>query len=243
MDRSELYDKMADRKSKPKDFQPYQGDNGRVNKCVTLMRTHKIRTGGVLLDVGGGIGDLGYAVRDLFERRIVLDIARTNLAAAKEKGNDCLLADIDRGAIPLADSSVDVVTALDFIEHIVDPEHFARECRRVLKPSGEVFINTPNIRFWRHIEELWHHGTFPHTSGDREVFHGGHLAFYTYRDLRSIFEPAGFSSIEQIKDEECFEAPPAAYIGPFKPKNQQEFVRLQLEFGCPNLLYKAITTK
>lgn len=232
---------MAARKDKPKDYEPYDGNNGRVNKCADLMRRHFIKTGGILLDVGGGIGDLGYAVQDLFEHRITLDISQLSLKAAEAKGNEPLCRDIDRqGFLGIGKEYVDTITALDFIEHIVDPENFARECARVLKPGGEVFINTPNIRFWRHIDQLWKRGTFPHTSGDKEVFHGGHLAFFTYADLKLIFEPAGFKSTAQFKDEECFETPPAFYIDQLKPMNQSEFVRLSLELGCPNLLYKAI---
>ena len=249
MDREELYDKMANRKSKPKDFQPYSGDNGRVNKCVELMRSGVLRTGGTLLDVGGGIGDLGYAVRDLYSRTIVFDIAPKNLEAAAAKGNYTILGDIDKTGIEGRDSGdgvvdltsqVDTVTALDFIEHIVDPEHFARECYRVLKPGGEVFINTPNIRFWRHIEKLLYEGKFPHTSGDREVYHGGHLAFFTYSDVCEIFESAGFVSSLQIKDNECFETPPPKFLALFPQcKTQAEYVAMMLEFGCPNMLYKA----
>lgn len=244
MDKAELYEKMAARKDKSKDYEPYAGDNGRVNKCVALMRAGKIRTGGTLLDVGGGIGDLGYAVRDLFERRYVLDISETSLRAARAKGNISARADIDKeGLEQFEDSFFDTITALDFIEHIVDPGNFARECRRVLKPSGEVFINTPNIRFWRHWTQVWQQGTFPHTSGDREVFHGGHLAFFTYQDLRDIFEPAGFTSVEQFKDEECYEQPPGWVFQPFQFKTQQEYITACVQFGCPNLLYKAIVTK
>lgn len=251
MDRAELYHQMASRKDKPKDYEPYAGDNGRVNKCVDLMRASRrpgnhprISAHGTLLDVGGGIGDLGYAVRDLFEKTITFDISEVSLRAARAKGNISAKGDVDRdGLSQFDDTSIDVITALDFIEHIVDPENFARECYRVLKPSGEVFINTPNIRFWRHIQQLWRQGTFPHTSGDREVFHGGHLAFFTYSDLRAIFEPAGFTSVEQIRDEECFEQPPEQWIQHCDPRNQQDYVRLCLELGCPNLLYKAVCTK
>lgn len=243
MDKAQIYDSITDRKYKPTDHEPYVGGNGRVDKCVQLFRSGKLRTGGALLDVGGAIGDLGYAVRDLFETRFVLDISSRFTDAAFSKGNVTITADVDREGLKLADGTVDVVTALDFIEHIVDPENFARECYRVLKPSGEVFVNTPNIRFWRHIQELWHQGTFPHTSGDREVFHGGHLAFYTYQDLRLIFEPAGFTSVEQIKDEEGYQQPPPWVLSALQPKNQQEYTRLCLEFGCPNLLYKAVCVK
>jgi ubiquinone/menaquinone biosynthesis C-methylase UbiE len=242
MDRSDLYDKMADRKSKPKDFEPYDGNNGRVNKAASLIRQGKLRKGGVLLDVGGGIGDLGYAVRDLFDGRIILDISFKNLEAAVAKGNTAIVADVDRegfgsGVHRVPDGTVDLVCALDFIEHIVDPESFARECRRVLKPKGEVFINTPNIQFYKHIEELIR-GRFPHTSGDREVFHGGHLAFYTYLDLCDIFQ--GFIPDEQIKDEECYENPPKKWLDHYTITNQRDYQLACMRLGNPNLLFRAV---
>lgn len=243
MDRAELYDKMAERKSAPKDFNTYVGDNGRVNRCVQLMKQRKIRTGGTLLDVGGGIGDLCFAAKDLFTETVVLDISSKNLEAAKSKGvGRTLWGDVDKMGVGMPDGSVDVVTALDFIEHIVDPENFARECYRVLKPSGEVFINTPNIQFWQNIESLIM-GRMPHTSGDRDVYHGGHLAFFTYDDLCEIFSGAGFTPVEQLHDDEGFTPFPQWIMNMRQPRNQLEYTRLCERFGNPNLLFKAIVTK
>ena len=245
MDRAELYDMMAQRKSAPKDFGTYIGDNGRVNRCVQLMKQGKIRTGGWLLDVGGGIGDLGYAVKaeKLFEEAVVCDISSKNAEAARSKGVRTIVGDVDREGIRWDGNPwFDTVTALDFIEHIVDPENFARECYRVLKPSGEVFINTPNIQFWRHIETLIG-GSMPHTSGDREVYHGGHLAFFTYTDLCEIFSKAGFSPVGQIRDDEGFQAPPQWIMEKVRPTNQMEYMMFCERFGNPNLLFKAICTK
>lgn len=259
MDRAELYNALADRKSQPKDFQPYSGDNGRVNKALALYRNGQLKSGGIHIDVGGGIGDLGYALRQekLFEKTLVVDISAKNLEAAKKKGNYIVLADIDRhgfmfdGAGELVDlewtadgltlngaGKIDAISALDFIEHIVDPENFARGCAHLLKSGGEVFINTPNIQFWRHIETLLG-GRMPHTSGDREVYHGGHLAFFTYADLCEIFGGAGFKDFVQFHDDECFEAFPPWVMQFAKPKNQFEYMDLVERFGNPNLLFRA----
>lgn len=257
MDRTELYDKMAERKSAPKDFGTYIGDNGRVNRCVQLMKQGKIRTGGTLLDVGGGIGDLGCAAREakLFDVTIVADISPKNLEAARSKGNMTLRVDVDRDGLNLeddfgtygpdadwkpykGDGKIDTITALDFIEHIVDPENFARECYRLLKPGGEVFINTPNIQFWRHIETLIA-GRMPHTSGDRDVYHGGHLAFFTYDDLCDIFSTAGFKPADQIRDDEGFAAPPPWIFQIRKITTQPEYLRACERYGNSNLLFKA----
>jgi len=243
MDKKTLYDTITARKIKPQDFNPYDGNNGRVNKCVNLIKSKKLNRGEKLLDVGGGIGDLGYSVRDLYDETWVLDISEKNLEAAKAKGNKVVQSDVDNVGIDLNDSMFSLVTALDFIEHIIDPEYFARECFRVLKPGGHVFINTPNIRFWQHIKKLWQEGSFPHTSGDREVYHGGHLAFYTFNDLCEIFRGAGFSNFEQIKDEECYQQPPDYWINPLvgaAPGGQERYVRACMELGCPNLLFKCV---
>lgn len=239
MDRQQLYDEMALRKTKPKDFQPYQGDNGRVNRCVQLMKQAWLKTGGELLDVGGGIGDLCFASKDMFSHVSMVDISELSVQSAKAKGVDAFVKDVDRqGLLGVGDQTIDVITALDFIEHIVDPENFARECFRVLKPGGQVFINTPNIQFWQHLESLVKKGVFPHTSGDREVYHGGHLAFYTFHDMATIFGSVGFTNFHQFRDDEGYRQPPPNWIadaGP--PKSQAEYVTLCERLGNPNLLF------
>jgi 2-polyprenyl-3-methyl-5-hydroxy-6-metoxy-1,4-benzoquinol methylase len=260
MDRDQLYAQMSERKFKPKDLEPYKGDNGRVNKCVQLFKTGALKKGGVLLDVGGGIGDLAYACRDWFDHRLVVDISSMNVTAVEAKSAQFIKLDVDKDGLWLTSEiaqrgnerdwawlkhgeSINMITALDFIEHIIDPVNFAKECFKVLKPGGEVFINTPNIRFWRHLEQLVYMGTFPHTSGDRDVYHGGHLAFYTKKDLEEIFGMAGFTGFERFKDEECYEQPFDTSIAGrtlSQCKSRDVYVDLCLEFGCPNLLFKAI---
>jgi 2-polyprenyl-3-methyl-5-hydroxy-6-metoxy-1,4-benzoquinol methylase len=258
VDKQRLYDEIAARKHKPKDLEPYAGGNGRVDRCVELFNRGLLKSGGTLLDVGGGIGDLGYALRDRFERRIVLDISEKNLKAAYVKGCETLHCDVDQDGFAGSFSSgctfapwhrvesteIDVVTALDFIEHIIDPENFARECFRVLKPGGQAFVNTPNIQFWRHQEQLATMGRFPHTSGDREVYHGGHLAFFTFLDLVEIFGSVGFQEFEQLKDEEGYSDPPQLWRDLYQKcrvvSSSQDYVKMSLRLGCPNLLFKCV---
>lgn len=257
MDKQKLYDEMAARKSAPKDFNTYIGDNGRVNRCAELIKQGKLKTGGNLLDVGGGIGDLGHAVRDLYGETWIVDISRKNLEAASSKGNWTGCSDIDsQGIIKtllieprqtgasqgkyISESSVGLVTALDFIEHIIDPENFARECFRVLESGGEVFINTPNIEFFKHIESQLYDGIFPHTSGDKEVYHGGHLSFYNLHDMVTIFASAGFTGFEQIKDEEGYQDPPTWILDRRIPKSQAEYQSHCMRLGNPNLLFKCV---
>lgn len=186
-----LYSDITSRKAKPRDFEPYNGGNGRIDRAVDLILNEDFPRSGTLVDVGGAIGNLGYALRDHFQTRWCMDIAEECMAPAEKKGNIFLAVNTDAQGIPIADESADLIVALDFIEHVLDPQYFARECFRVLKSGGKVLINTPNIQFWKHLYSLVVDGRFPHTSGDREVYHGGHVAFFNLQDMVSIFGEAG----------------------------------------------------
>lgn len=185
---SKIYNTIARRKGEANDTGPYTGGNGRIDRAVDLILNEGFPRVGTLVDVGGATGNLGYALRGYFSRRVVMEISDECRRPAEEKGNEfyCLNVDVD-GLSPLQDETVDLVVALDLIEHILDPGRFAAECFRVLRPGGRVLINTPNIQFWQHLHSLVVLGQFPHTSGDREVYHGGHVAFFTLDDMLRIF--------------------------------------------------------
>lgn len=189
-----LYDQIAERKGEASAPAVYSGGNGRVDRAVDLIRTWPLPPNPTLLDIGGATGNLGYALRDLFDERYVLDIADSCRGPAEAKGNQFACGNVDEmGLVFYPSECVDVIAMLDVIEHVLDPEGLARECFRVLRPNGFVLVNTPNIQYWRHLHSLVVDGVFPHTSGDREVYHGGHVGFYNYRDLAMMFGSAGFT--------------------------------------------------
>lgn len=47
-------------------------------------------------------------------------------------------------ALPVRNSTVDVVANLQVIEHLWDQKGFLAECHRVLRPGGRLLITTPN---------------------------------------------------------------------------------------------------
>ncbi len=50
-------------------------------------------------------------------------------------------------ALPFPDHSFDVITAMDFLEHVENPEAIIKEFSRVLKPGGLFFFHTFNRNF------------------------------------------------------------------------------------------------
>ena len=236
----DLYDSIAERKGERLKVDPYVGGNGRIDRAVDLILDGTyFPKGGVLMDVGGANGNLGYALRDHFSERVVVDISQESCDAALAKGNSVSCRNVDLEGLPGRDGWVDLIVSLDFIEHILDPEKFARECHRVLRPNGMVLINTPNIQYWRHLDSLVCKGVFPHTSGDPEVYHGGHTAFYNVQDLRRIFGMFE-ERVMHVNGLKADPPPPiwvnlmtSGYIGPTDPKVQLSYA--DLIFSCKKL--------
>lgn len=75
-----------------------------------------------------------------------IDYDRGALSAARARGFT-RLARADGARLPFADGSFDVVTALDAIEHMDDDDAAVRECARVLRPGGMLFLSGPAYQF------------------------------------------------------------------------------------------------
>jgi len=67
-------------------------------------------------------------------------------------------------AIPLADASVDLVVSFETLEHLHEQDEMMGEIRRVLRPSGQLIISSPDKRFYTdatghknqyHLRELY----------------------------------------------------------------------------------------
>lgn len=116
----------------------------------------KDRHGLRILDCGAWNGwFLSYDVPAVAQR-IALDFDNFHAADMRRDGIDFVLADMERGAIPLAEETMDLVAMTSTLEHLSCPETIAGEIARVLKPDGIVFVTVPNImkykfHFWDDI--------------------------------------------------------------------------------------------
>jgi 2-polyprenyl-6-hydroxyphenyl methylase/3-demethylubiquinone-9 3-methyltransferase len=102
-----------------------------------------------LLDVGCGAGFLCNGLAEKGLRVSGVDNSPESLRVArlydKTKSVDYHVA--DAYSLPFESGSMDIVTCLDFLEHVEHPELVVRECARVLKPGGFFFFHTFNRNF------------------------------------------------------------------------------------------------
>ncbi len=96
---------------------------------------------GTFADVGCGTGDLWRTVRSAFARCVGVDAVRYDTLPDDV---DLRIADLDTGALPIADASVDVAAAVEVIEHLDNPRALFRELVRIVRPGGWIAVTTPN---------------------------------------------------------------------------------------------------
>jgi 2-polyprenyl-3-methyl-5-hydroxy-6-metoxy-1,4-benzoquinol methylase len=97
--------------------------------------------GGVLLDVGCGVGNLWPYLRGRFDRYLGADILKYE--GFPDEG-DFLTANLDSSGLPLPAGAAEVVVAVETIEHLENPRAFFRELVRLAQPGGWVVVTTPN---------------------------------------------------------------------------------------------------
>ena len=147
-----------------------------------------------LLDVGSGRGTL-------LERApspalaVGAEIARPALADAQRRGLRVVRADLEGPYLPFRDGAFDRVTCLDVIEHLFDPRPLLAEIRRVLAPGGMLILQTPNVRHYLQLVRIAVRGRGPRTSGDPEGIDGGHIHYFTARDVAELLRAAGFARV------------------------------------------------
>lgn len=132
-----------------------------------------------ILDVGCGTGGMLAALAELGDVYGIEAEARAVAAARRRVGEEVR---VRHGYIPddLPEGErFDLVTALDVIEHLEDPEAALVGVRRVLVPNGRLIVTVPAFPF------LW--------SGHDEV--NGHFRRYTRASLEAELTGAGFEIV------------------------------------------------
>jgi 2-polyprenyl-6-hydroxyphenyl methylase / 3-demethylubiquinone-9 3-methyltransferase len=99
-----------------------------------------------VLDLGCGAGLLSNYLAAAGHRVTGIDTTAENLSVARahDSTQTATYAVGDACALQFADSSFDVVCAMDLLEHVTEPDKLIAEVGRVLRPGGVFFFHTFN---------------------------------------------------------------------------------------------------
>ena len=127
-----------------------------------------------ILDVGCGTG-ANLIMLSKYGDAEGVDVSEDALAFCRERGLDNVKLGAGE-ALPYEDSTFDLVTAFDVVEHMDDDLAGLSEMQRVLRPGGRVLLFVPTFMFlWGLQDDVSHH-----------------RRRYRLPQLRRVLEQAGF---------------------------------------------------
>jgi SAM-dependent methyltransferase len=122
--------------------------------------------GASILDVGSGYGSFVLAARKKGLHAVGIETAPFEVGYARARLSEEVLGVDDEKVylngsgleLPLGSESFDAVTLWNVLEHVEDYKRLLKECIRVLKPEGFLFIVCPNytaLRREAHYQIFW----------------------------------------------------------------------------------------
>jgi SAM-dependent methyltransferase len=174
----------------------------RSAKVIKFLEQAGIPVGGRILDAGCGGG--GMPVSFAEEAQVVVGVDLTDrfrdagVRLGHERGRrNVSFAVADGQSLPFPDEAFDLVLSHAVIEHVADARKYLRECARVLRPGGWMYLSTaPYLSFaGAHLPRL-------RIPVPLHLLLGRRLAFSTFKLLArhaawSLCEPANENSFIQ----------------------------------------------
>jgi len=101
------------------------------------------------LDVGCGAGLLAEPLARLGAQVTAIDAAPELIDVARDHSNRLGLSiDYRAAAVENIDGRFDLITSLEVIEHVADPQAFVEALAKRLAPGGLLILSTPNRTGW-----------------------------------------------------------------------------------------------
>lgn len=114
--------------------------NDRLNEIVRSFE--KYRQGNRFLDVGCGAGTLLIEALDQKWDAAGIEISEPSVKHLKKLGIKVFQGDLELAKYP--DDTFDVVTSVEVLEHIEEPDRLLEEIYRILRPGGLFWGTTPH---------------------------------------------------------------------------------------------------
>ena len=142
-----------------------------------------------LLDCGAGTGIFAEEMSGLCEVS-VLDDHDESIRLLKQKFPEERVLRVSGTQIPVGPGGLDVVTAMDVLEHIEADQMAVGEFARILRSGGFAVVTVPASKaLWSDWDEGLHHFRRYDKAGLRKLFEGPEWAIVTCRYTNSLAFP------------------------------------------------------
>lgn len=160
--------------------------------------------GSVVADIGCGGGSFLDTVKGLASTTLAIEPAESYHASLRRRGHR-VFPDTS-AALKTWKGRVDFAVCFSVVEHVENPVGLLKQIRRLLKPSGQALLSTPNRGDILLRTGLNAYRTF--------YYRRAHLYYFDARSLRTAATRAGFTTFE------------ARYLHRFKFANFMNWLQL-----------------
>lgn len=126
-------------------------DHG-ISKRIEMIGRYTSLQGCRLLDIGCGNGLYTIKMAQVGAQGVGIDIEQDSVQQAqnfrvRHEADDVQFLLASGSELPFGDSSFDLVTMIEVLEHVHRDRETLKECRRVLRPHGRLVLFVPN-KLW-----------------------------------------------------------------------------------------------
>lgn len=177
------------------DWKPHAAAPNVHERVAELVQVHLAPPAGAhVCDVPCGAGAMSVRLAALGAIVTGVDIAPVEpflFDRAARRLHDC------NAGMPFADATFDAIVSVEGIEHLENPTQFLRECRRVLRPGGLLFLTTPNVDSFRSRKYVFARGYHRFFGPDTELAKdSGHLHPIDMMFVRGAMARVGLELVE-----------------------------------------------
>jgi cyclopropane fatty-acyl-phospholipid synthase-like methyltransferase len=141
------------------------------------------RSGSAILDVGCGDGNFLSALSDKWTK-LGIEPSASGTELSRRKNLNVALGTLESSEERY---QVDLISALDVIEHVVDPHNFIESVKRHLKPNGMVLLFTGDS------------SSYPARVAGRQWSYlrwCGHISIFSSSGLKALLKSHGFEIVD-----------------------------------------------
>lgn len=148
--------------------------------------------GASVLELAAGSGAMSRRLADAGYRVTATDYVRENFRL--HGAIPFFTCDLNQNFSDGRAASEDHICALEIIEHLENPRHFARQCFQLLKPGGTLLLSTPNLDTAASIAMFMRDLSFQWFAED-DYARDGHITPLSQWQLQKCHTEAGFTRV------------------------------------------------